>query len=173
MTLRRIDKAQLESVSSFRAGSCIQANTVGHLFPSGVDIEAPASGAAWDLARRHKLDLVFAACSVVWPEMLAEFHAYCLQQLSDLLPPSHPAKILSNTRPATPLYRIAHWYLMYAARPVTGDNCYSLAIVARKGTRALHGKDAEHLVSEAQLDWWQGRHRRLLAGEKPPILGDV
>ena len=174
MSARRIDKEQLEGVSSHRPDACTQGNTVGDLFPNGVDVDHPNSAAAWNTARRHNLDLVFAACSIAMAEVLGEFRAFCLQQLGDLLPSNqHPAMIMGAERPASWLYRCAEWHLIYAAKPVTGDNCFSVAVAARKASRGLRGKDASQAVREAQLDWWGRRHRRLLAGEKPPILGEL
>ncbi len=168
---RRIDKAQLERVSSFRPGSCLQANVVGKMFPDGVAVEDAASLVAWQRARDTGLDLVFAACSTALPEVLVEFRDFCLVQLR-LTVRGEPARVLGDEPPGSMAHKAALWYLRSQAAPVNGDSAYMVAVAARKATRALQGKETDLATRDAQLDWWERKLRRLVAGEAPPILGD-
>ncbi len=169
---RRIDKESMERVSAFRSDSCLQANAVGDLWPRGVDVDDDPEAAmvAFKAARTIGLDLVFAAVAICHPEELAEFRDFCLAQLRPYID-GPPAKALVRHPPNTWAHKAALWYLAAQAAPVNAEMAYKVAMGARKVARALGNKAREQAVRDAQLDHFERKLARIVAGEKPPILG--
>lgn len=168
---RQINKGSIERVSAFRPGSCQQANVVGDLWPEGFDVDADPAAAmvAFKAARAMGLDLVFVAVTICQPEELAEFRNLCLSQLSRYIA-GRPAQVMAATKPDTEAHEAALHY-QTGSTAATMGSVYTLAMAARKTALRMGSKAQEKRVREAQLDHFEEKLARIVAGEKAPILG--
>lgn len=168
---RRIDKASIEAVSSFRPDSCRQANAVGDRWPHGFDVDANPAVAlmAFRQARAMGLDLVFVAVAICHPEELTEFRDLCLSQLRPYID-GEPAQVMAITAQNTFEYKAALWYQEGRAAP-TGETVYRLSVATLKIARALGSKGNERNLRDEQLDHFERKMERIAAGETAPILG--